>query len=134
MPKFLAAFALAAALSGCGVVYKVDVYQGNLLKPENVEQLRPGLNKRQVLELLGSPAVADPFHQSRWDYVSTVAKRGGEPEIHSLVLTFDGELLASIEGDTLTEDSARLMRDMRRYGNLPREERNKRRAGQQPRR
>ena len=122
-------FALAAALGGCGVIYKVDVYQGNLLKPQNVEQLRVGLNKRQVMELLGSPAVNDPFHQDRWDYVATVSKRGGEPEIHNLVLTFDGELLASIEGDTLEENNAELMRDMRRYGNLPREERNKRAGG-----
>jgi outer membrane protein assembly factor BamE len=123
MHRILLASALAVALGGCGVIYKVDVYQGNLLKPENVAQLRPGLNKRQVIELLGSPAVADPFHHDRWDYVSTVAKRGAEPEIHNLVLTFDGELLASFEGSTMAEDNAQLMRDMRRYGNLPREDR-----------
>lgn len=126
MHKTVLALALAASVSGCGVIYKVDVYQGNLLKTENVEQLRVGLNKRQVLELLGSPAVRDPFHAERWDYVATVAKRGADPEIHNLVLTFDGDTLAKIEGDTLAEDNAQLMRDMRRYGNLPREERNKR--------
>lgn len=126
MHKTVLALALAASMTGCGIIYKVDVYQGNLLKTENVEQLRVGLNKRQVLELLGSPAVQDPFHAERWDYVASVAKRGGDPEIHNLVLTFDGDTLASIEGDTLAEDNAQLMRDMRRYGNLPREERNKR--------
>jgi outer membrane protein assembly factor BamE len=123
MHRILIATALAVALSGCGIIYKVDVYQGSLLKPENVEQLRPGLNKRQVIELLGSPAIDDPFHHDRWDYVSTVAKRGGQPEVHNLVLTFDGELLASFEGTTLPEDNAQLMREMRRYGNLPREDR-----------
>jgi outer membrane protein assembly factor BamE len=123
MHRILIATALAVALSGCGIIYKVDVYQGSLLKPENVEQLRPGLNKRQVIELLGSPAIDDPFHHDRWDYVSTVAKRGGQPEVHNLVLTFDGELLTSFEGTTLPEDNAQLMREMRRYGNLPREDR-----------
>jgi outer membrane protein assembly factor BamE len=127
MHKTVLALAFAASLTGCGVIYKVDVYQGNLLKAENVEQLRPGLNKRQVMELLGSPAVRDPFHDARWDYVATIAKRGADPTIHNLVLTFDGDTLASVEGDTLVEDNAQLMRDMRRYGNLPREERNKRR-------
>jgi outer membrane protein assembly factor BamE len=123
MHKIFIATAFALALTGCGVIYKVDVYQGNLLKAENVEQLRPGLNKRQVMELLGSPAVSDPFNHDRWDYVSTVAKRGGTPEVHNLVLNFDGDLLASVEGSTLPEDNAALMREMRRYGNLPREER-----------
>jgi outer membrane protein assembly factor BamE len=130
MLKPLLALALAAAISGCGVIYKVDVYQGSLLKAENVEQLRPGLNKRQVLELLGSPSVADPFHQDRWDYVSTVSRRGGDTEIHNLTLLFEGDLLASFDGDTLQEDNAQLMRDMRRYGNLPREERNRQRQAQ----
>jgi outer membrane protein assembly factor BamE len=130
MLKPVLALALAAAVSGCGVIYKVDVYQGSLLKAENVEQLRPGLNKRQVLELLGSPSVADPFHQDRWDYVSTVSRRGGDTEIHNLTLVFEGDLLASYTGDTLQEDNAQLMRDMRRYGNLPREERNRERQRQ----
>jgi outer membrane protein assembly factor BamE len=130
MFKPVLALALAAAVSGCGVIYKVDVYQGSLLKAENVEQLRPGLNKRQVLELLGSPSVADPFHQDRWDYVSTVSRRGGDAEVHSLTLLFEGDLLASFDGDTLQEDNAQLMRDMRRYGNLPREERNRERQRQ----
>jgi outer membrane protein assembly factor BamE len=130
MLKPVLALALAALVGGCGVIYKVDVYQGSLLKAENVEQLRPGLNKRQVLELLGSPSVADPFHQDRWDYVSTVARRGGDTEVHNLVLRFEGDLLASFEGGTLQEDNAQLMRDMRRYGNLPREERNRQRQSQ----
>lgn len=116
-------------LAGCGVIYKVDVYQGNLLDADAVEQLKPGLTKRQVLALLGSPSVADPFHQSRWDYVATISKRGSEPEVKNLSLRFDGDQLTTIEGDYFPERNVELVRDMRRYGNLPREERNRRRAG-----
>ena len=76
MLKLLAATTLAVALSGCGLLYKVDVYQGNLLDPEAVAQVKPGLSKRQVHSLLGSPSVEDPFHHSRWDYVSTISRRG----------------------------------------------------------
>lgn len=126
------ALVLAASLSllaGCGVVYKVDVYQGNLLDAESVEQLKPGLSKRQVLALLGSPSIADPFHQSRWDYVATISKRGSDTEVKNLSLQFDGDQLVSIEGDYFPERNVELVRDMRRYGNLPREERNRRRAG-----
>lgn len=123
---------LAACLSfltGCGVIYKVDVYQGNLLRSEDVDQLKPGLTRRQVLALLGSPSVADPFNQSRWDYLATISRRGSEPEVKNLVLRFEGDQLAEISGDYFPERNVELVREMRRYGNLPREERNQRRAG-----
>jgi outer membrane protein assembly factor BamE len=117
----LAATLAITLLSGCGLVYKVDVYQGNLLEQKNVDQLEPGLTKRQVYALLGTPAVRDPFHQSRWDYVASVSERGGDTEIKNLVLTFDGEVLASIEGDYFPEQDEVLMRKLARYGNLPRD-------------
>jgi outer membrane protein assembly factor BamE len=126
MHKFLIAPLIALSLAGCGVIYKVDVYQGSLLREENVDQLRPGLTKRQVVALLGSPAIDDPFHQSRWDYISAVGKRGADPEIHNLVLTFDGDTLASIDGKALSVDDLELMKEMRKYPNLPREDKDKR--------
>lgn len=114
---------LAAALTGCGAIYKVDVYQGNLLESTAVEQLEPGMTKRQVALLIGSPAIRDPFHQQRWDYVASVSKRGGDPEIKNLVLHFDGDTLARVEGDYFPEQDAELEPQMRRrYGpNLPRD-------------
>ena len=128
MRKLLLAVFVAALLGGCGLIYKVDVYQGSLLEKKNVDQLKPGLSKRQVYALLGSPSVSDPFHQERWDYVATVAKRGGDPEIKNLVLTFDGDALATIEGDYVPEEDDALARHMRRYGNLPRDKEKDRRG------
>lgn len=130
MRALLLASALALLSSGCGLLYKVNVHQGALLESTSVEQLKPGLNKRQVLALLGSPSINDPFHQDRWDYVASVSRRGSDPEVKNLVLTFDGDQLANIEGDYFPEQDLELWREMARYGNLPREERNKRRAGQ----
>lgn len=116
----LIALASTALLGGCGLIYKVDVYQGSLLEKESVDQLKPGLSKRQVYALLGSPAVQDPFHQSRWDYLATVSKRGRDTEVKNLVLSFEGDTLASIEGDYFEEQDEALAREMLRYGNLPR--------------
>ncbi len=128
MHKLVVAFLLAASLAGCGVIYKVDVYQGNLLRKENVDLLRPGLSKRQVIALLGSPAVADPFHHDRWDYISTVSKDGSDPEIHNLLLTFEGDILASVEGNTLEVDDLALVREVRKLGpNLKRDDKKRRR-------
>ena len=102
MPSILRSALLASSLSAlvaCGAIYKVDVYQGNLLESANVEQVKVGMSKRQVLTLLGSPSVADPFHQDRWDYLTSQSQRGSDAEVKNLVLTFDGDQLASIEGD-----------------------------------
>ena len=126
MHKLLVAVALATALSGCGLLYKVDVYQGNLLDPDAVAQVQPGLTKRQVHSLLGSPSVEDPFHQSRWDYVSTISRRGAPMTVKSLTLTFDGEVLASVEGDYLEHDNLALYRHISRYGNLPKDKKKSR--------
>ncbi len=127
MHKACLALLLGLALSGCGIIYKVDVYQGNLLESKAVEQLEPGLSKRQVFALLGSPSVQDPFHNERWDYVASVRKRGGETEVKALVLTFQGDTLAKVEGDYFPEADEQLMKDMRRYGNLPRDDKKKKR-------
>lgn len=127
MHKFFIASLFALLASGCGVLYKVDIYQGNLLEASSVEQLEPGLSKRQVFALLGSPSVQDPFHRQRWDYVASIRKRGGDTEVKALVLTFQGDTLASISGDYFPENDEALMIEMRRYGNLPREDKSKQR-------
>jgi outer membrane protein assembly factor BamE len=53
--------------SGC--VYRANVQQGNFIKTEDLDQLATGMTRKQVMFLLGTPMIADPFHQDRWDYV-----------------------------------------------------------------
>lgn len=100
------ALALCSVLlaTGCGgLVYKQSIQQGNVLDREEVEQLETGMTKRQVQVLLGTPSVDSPFHQDRWDYMNTYARRGGTPTRRVLTLHFDGNRLASIDGDYLDE-------------------------------
>ncbi len=95
--------ALLVAISGCGIVYKQDIQQGNVLDPDDVEQLRPGMTKRQVTVLLGTPSVSSPFHEDRWDYTSTFAPRGGSATKRHLSIRFENDQVVSIEGDYLAE-------------------------------
>lgn len=98
---------LAALLSACGLVYKQDIQQGSALEREDVESLETGMTKRQVLVLLGSPAVQSPFHADRWDYVSTYARRGGQPDsLRRLSLDFENDRLVAVSGDYLDEIEA----------------------------
>lgn len=95
----IAFLVLCAALSGCGLIYKTDVQQGNILDQDMVDQLRPGMSKRQVELILGTPAIADPFHQDRWDYISTFKQDGKIVNRKLLSVTFRDDRLVKIEGD-----------------------------------
>jgi outer membrane protein assembly factor BamE len=115
-------FLLAIALvSGCGVVYRQPVFQGTLLEQKNVEQLRTGMTQPQVVALLGTPAISDPFHQERWDYVATAKRRRHATEVKNLTLWFDNGALTKWEGEYFPEQDSALAAEMRRFGNLPRE-------------
>jgi outer membrane protein assembly factor BamE len=121
MRKLLIALVLAAATSGCGMLYRQPIYQGNLLDKTNVEQLQQGMDRRQVMNLLGSPSVADPFHHDRWDYVATQRTgRVGKTEKKTFTVYFQNDQVARWEGDYFIEQDKELANEMRgRYGNLP---------------
>ena len=84
------------SLAGC--VYRMDIQQGNLLDPEQVDQLEVGMTRSQVRFLLGTPMVIDSFDADRWDYVYSL-RRGHERELtrRHLVVWFDGDNVARIE-------------------------------------
>jgi outer membrane protein assembly factor BamE len=106
---------LALSIAGCHIVYTPDVQQGNLLDKTMVDQLKPGMTKRQVLVLLGTPSVATPFDQSRWDYVSTQSHRGGPITVHTFTLTFNNDTLVRTEGDFFAQDAQQLVKDSKKY-------------------
>ena len=121
MRKLLLLLALTLATAGCGMLYRQPIYQGNLLDKTNVDQLQEGMDKRQVMTLLGSPSVADPFHHNRWDYVATQRTgRVGKTEVKNLTVYFEGEQVARWEGEYFPEQDKELSMDLRnRFGNLP---------------
>lgn len=124
---FLAA-AIALMLASCGVVYHVPVYQGNLLETKSVEQLQKGMSKAQVLQLLGTPSVADAFHTSRWDYVASERSGRGvrKTQIKTLTLMFNDQSLIGWEGEYFPEQDEQLAKQMKKFGNLPKD---KKKAG-----
>ena len=71
MKSFLAAIALFALLGAGGCIYRLPIQQGNFLEDKELNQVQLGMTRTQVRYLLGTPMVADPFQNSRWDYVFT---------------------------------------------------------------
>ena len=102
-------------MTGCGLIYKVDTQQGNLFDTATVEALKPGMSKRQVELVMGSPSVISPFDQDRWDYVSTLRRGRNKMETKDLTLYFENDTLVKIDGDYFPEDPNVLIRDARKY-------------------
>lgn len=90
----------ASKLEDLPFVYKMTVQQGNILSEEMIDRLEPGMNKRQVTFLLGTPLLTDFFHANRWDYTYTIKRGHQAMEKRTLTLYFDkDEVLSRIEGD-----------------------------------
>jgi outer membrane protein assembly factor BamE len=80
-------------------VYRMPVQQGNIVTEEMIDAVQPGMTKRQVRYVLGTPLLLDMFHQDRWDYTYTI-KRGDNPmQVRRLTLWFKDDALERIDGD-----------------------------------
>ena len=107
--KLILVLFIALITAGCGVVYRQPIYQGNLLEKSAVDQLQTGMSKQQVMLLLGTPSIADPFHHERWDYTTTqrvgrVRKAQGK----NLTLWFQDDALTKWDGDYFPEQDEQL--------------------------
>lgn len=80
-------------------VYKMTVQQGNIVTEEMVDQLQPGMTKRQVQYLLGTPLLTDFFNTDRWDYVYTMRRGHRSMERRRLTVFFQDDALVRIDGD-----------------------------------
>ena len=97
--RFLFSLVLATlACSGCNLIYKQNIQQGNAIEQDDLDELYIGMNQRQVLFVLGTPSVKDPFHEDRWDYVQTFSRRGNPMVQRTVTLRFEDGLLSEIEG------------------------------------
>lgn len=103
---------LGAAMFFAGCVYKIDVQQGNVVTAEQVAQLTPGMSKREVKHVLGTPLIDDPFHADRWDYYYSL-KQGRSKEHSEQVVSvlFEQDTLTEIIGaaDSATDHAGRIV-------------------------
>jgi outer membrane protein assembly factor BamE len=117
MRKLLLVALLSLFTAGCGILYKQPIYQGNLIETSKAEQLAVGQSKQQVLALLGSPSIADPFHAQRWDYTASErTNRRGSTEIKNLTVFFEADAVTSWEGEYFPENDVQLVKDVRKFG------------------
>lgn len=77
--------------------YKPDVQQGNVFDEKQLSQLKVGMTQQQVIFVMGTPLLKDPFHKNRWDYIYTLTKNLENVEKRLLTLYFDKNILSKID-------------------------------------
>jgi len=105
----LASCSWAPNLSYLGLprVHKVDIPQGNFIEQDQINQLRPGMNKQQVRFIMGTPMLDDSFHANRWDYIYRFKPGYGEIDAKQATLYFnDAGKLDNIQGTFRPGDKA----------------------------
>lgn len=112
MKQLLLLACIALIVAGCGrlptismpkfgvpKIHKITVYQGNVLTQRMVDELRPGMTRRQVVYVLGQPVNVNPFRIDRWDYIYTVATGEGFSVNRRVTVYFEGDALVRVQGD-----------------------------------
>ena len=104
------------ALTGCGSArtpetmfgllkpYRMEVVQGNVVTQEIMAQIQPGLGRAQVRDILGTPLLADIFHENRWDYVFTIARQGVSAQQRRVSIFFKDNVVERFEADPLPSE------------------------------
>ena len=107
---FLAACAVLPFIGACSrarlpdvpaipLVHRIDVQQGNVITQEMVAQLKPGMDKKKVNFIMGSPLIMDTFHADRWDYVYSLQEGFHRAEKRRVTLFFKDDKLVRVTGD-----------------------------------
>ncbi len=82
-------------------LYKTTITEGSVLEIDMVKKLRIGMTKNEVVNLIGTPSINDPFHQDQWDYIHHSTLDGEIIENYRLTLIFSEDFLAEIDDSSL---------------------------------
>lgn len=85
-------------LAGCYFipVYKQTIQQGNIITPDMIAQVKPGMTEQQVRFVMGNPVMVNTFNPHRWDYVYSLKSGGKKPIIKRVTLTFENGKLVTM--------------------------------------
>ena len=91
---------MMATMTGC--VYRIDIPQGNYVEQKQVDQLRVGMTREQVVYVMGSPMTTDQNDPDVWYYINYLKPGWGKEERKDLRIMFKNGRLAAISGDFRT--------------------------------
>ncbi len=108
MFRFIIAATVFTFLSACSMqVYKLNIQQGNIVTQEMIEQLKPGMNKRQVAFIMGNPVLKDTFSTRHWDYLYRQERRENNIKSYHIRVHFDqAQKYSHFEGELPKDEKA----------------------------
>lgn len=96
--RFALIFACVSLLAGCQIIYKLPTRQGNVIEQKQLDQLKIGMSREQVVYLMGTPLASSPFRESRWEYIGYYKSPRGKVAQRTVTLYFEGDALARMDG------------------------------------
>lgn len=101
---------LALPLAGCAFpgVYRIDIQQGNIITQDMLEQLKPGMTRRQVHYVLGRPVIENSFDPNLESYVYTIQRAGGEIKRQLIKVHYEGDVMTHYTGSLLPPEDTGL--------------------------
>ncbi|MBS0349869.1 MAG: outer membrane protein assembly factor BamE [Proteobacteria bacterium] len=81
--------ALSLSMSGCFLIYRPDIKQGNIIKLDQVAAIRPGMTPEQVVAILGNPVLENVFAPNQMVYVYTIQPGHGDYQAEQLRIFFE---------------------------------------------
>jgi len=100
MNKLILILSLCLSLTACIKPFQPSVQQGNIINNSDLKEIRYGMTKQEVLYILGSPMITDPFNEERWDYFYSRKDRNkNETTTRVVTAMFDGDELVELKGD-----------------------------------
>jgi outer membrane protein assembly factor BamE len=88
--------------------YRMPIQQGNFVSQEMVAQLKEGMTREEVTNLLGTALLTDVFHEDRWDYPFRLRKSNGDLITSNLTIYFKNNTVEKFVGGDLPAEKAYL--------------------------
>lgn len=80
-------------------VYRLAIDQGNVVKQEMIDQLKPGMSKEQVQFIMGTPMIQNTFREDRWDYSFTLQRGYETLKQYQMSVFFENDQLTHYTGN-----------------------------------
>lgn len=73
MRKLIFMCLLGTLLASCSLlpVHKLEIEQGNVITPDQINRLHPGMTEHQVKEIMGTPVLINLLANSELSYIYT---------------------------------------------------------------
>ena len=84
----IALVSTSLALSGCHIMYRQDVSQGNLISHFQASQIKPGMTIAAVVNRLGAPVLKNIYPSERLIYAYSLQPGYGALKTQQVVIHF----------------------------------------------